>query len=262
MKPKKFVPVLTITAVAAVALAGCSGESAGPQQGVFEFESAYGDSTTGELVIRVPEALIEAAGSDADGLLVREVRATPRELDGAQYCAVDLAMTYAGDAPDVLTEPSMTRSEREAQAEDEFERRLTGDFGVSTEEEALANGADPAHIEELKEVAGIGAPFTPTPAWAPLMAAVPVADLDDADAAPGLYHSDDYATLTLVQDCAASASDYDNSTEFWLPAIADDGGITRFAGMNLAVMTSGTMFVHEAEISGYVRDSEGNWIAG
>jgi len=264
-------------AVALLALTGCSGGAApasGAAEGpkVYEFAGSYGDSTSGELTIRIPGTLLEAAGSDADGLLITEVKATPRELDGAKMCAVDLAVAYAGDAPDVLTKPKMTEAEWEIDQQQRFENELMNAFGIGSEDELLALTDEElveyglyredvlSYIEELNGYLAEDA-YSPTPSWSLLQAAQPVAELDEADPASGLYHSDDYATLTLVQPCAKSVSDYDSSSEFWFPAVNDEGEIDQFATLNLLVMKSGTMAINEGEIADYVRDSEGHWLA-
>lgn len=100
--------IAALAAVAALALTGCSGATDAPTgngapagserpQGVFEFQTtSY--SAEGELTVRIPEGLIAAAGSDFDEVLVTEIRATPRELEGSKYCAIDLSLNYADGA--------------------------------------------------------------------------------------------------------------------------------------------------------------------
>lgn len=104
--------IAALAAVAAIALTGCSGATdalagngapAGSErpQGLFEFQTtSY--SAEGELTVRIPEGLIAAAGSDFDEVLVTEIRATPRELEGSKYCAIDLSLDYADGAVDKI----------------------------------------------------------------------------------------------------------------------------------------------------------------
>ncbi len=115
---KKTIATLAAAAGLLIALTGCapadpgeqaqgetdSAENAAPERGVFEFQTPRYGSDSGELLIRLPEALLETA-TDRE-LLVTEVLATPRELGGAKYCAVDLALTFANDGQEILALPS------------------------------------------------------------------------------------------------------------------------------------------------------------
>ena len=260
----------TLAAATALLLAGCStaaptgdgvdanaSTDAAPKAGLFEFQTpAYG--AEGELTIRIPEALIEAAGSDADGLLVGEVKATARELDSSKSCAFDLLIDYRGEGLDVLGRPSMTEAEYTAQGEAEVEGALMRQFGVETVEEAEA--AAPGGAAEVEEIVGNleQAPYVATPAWAALDA-TPVADLDASDPESGTYISKDSQTLTFVQSCAIDPTDDDTSTEFSFPVEAD-GEIDAFASVDMNVMKSGDLMVVEAEVSDYEQDANGDWI--
>jgi hypothetical protein len=260
----------TLAAATALLLAGCSAAApsgdgvdanastdAPPKAGLFEFQTpAYG--AEGELTIRIPEALIDAAGSDADGLLVGEVTATARELESSKYCAFDLLIDYRGEGLDVLARPSMTEAEYTAQGEAEIEGALMRQFGVETVEEAEA--AAPGGAAEVEEIVGNleQAPYVATPAWAALDA-TPVADLDASDPESGTYISTDSKTLTFVQSCAIDPTDGDTSTEFSVP-VESDGEIDTFASVDMNVMKSGDLMVVEAEVSDYEQDANGDWI--
>ena len=259
----------TLAAATALLLAGCSSTPSGDgvdnnaagdgasSAKVFEFQTpAYGSE--GELTIRIPEALLEAAGSDADGLLVGEVKAKARELDSAKACAFDLEIDYRGDGLDALNRPAMTKEEYAAQGEADLEATLMRQFGVKTVEEAEANAAGGA--AEVEEIVGNleQAPYVAKPAWAPLDAK-PIDDLDAADPELGRYVSDDSKTLTFVQSCASDALDDGSSDEFDFP-IETDGTIDTFASVEMNVMKSGTLTVIEAEVSDYEMDSNGDWI--
>ena len=259
----------TLAAATALLLAGCSSTPSGDgvdnnaagdgasSAKVFEFQTpAYGSE--GELTIRIPEALLKAAGSDADGLLVGEVKAKARELDSAKACAFDLEIDYRGDGLDALNRPAMTKEEYAAQGEADLEATLMRQFGVKTVEEAEANAAGGA--AEVEEIVGNleQAPYVAKPAWAPLDAK-PIDELDAADPELGRYVSDDSKTLTFVQSCASDALDDGSSDEFDFP-IETDGTIDTFASVEMNVMKSGTLTVIEAEVSDYEMDSNGDWI--
>jgi hypothetical protein len=261
----------TLAAATALLLAGCSAAApsgdgvdanastdAAPKAGLFEFQTpAYG--AEGELTIRIPKALVDAAGSDADGLLIGEVKATARELDSAKACAFDLEIGYQGDGLDRLSQPAMTKAEYDVQGERHLETTLMGHFGVETVEEA--EGIAPGGAAEVEEVVANmeRAPYSDKPTWTPL-AATPISDLDDADPVLGSYISDDYKTLTFVQSCASDPLDDASSVDFSFP-VEYDGGLNSFASVEMNVMKSGTLTVIEAEISDYELDSNGDWIA-
>jgi hypothetical protein len=260
----------TLAAVTALLLTGCStaapsgdgvdanaNTDAAPKAGLFEFQTpAYGSE--GELTIRIPEALIEAAGSDADGLLVGEVTAKARELDSSASCAFDLEIDYRGEGLDVLDRPSMTEEEYTAQGEAEIEGALMRQFGVETVEEAEATApGGAAEVEEI--VANLEqAPYSAKPAWWALDA-TPIEDLDASDPERGRYVSDDSKTLTFVQACASDPLDDGSSDEFGFP-IESDGEIDAFASVEMTVMKSGTLTIIEASVDDYELDSNGDWI--
>jgi hypothetical protein len=258
-----------LAATTALLLAGCStppssdgveenlSVDGAPAEGVFEFQTpAYGSE--GELTIRIPEALLEAAGSDADGILVGEVTAKARELDSSQACAVDLVIDYRGDGLDALGQPSMTKDEYAAAGKDELESVLMREFGVETVEEAEA--AAPGGAAEVGEIVENlqQAPYSAEPAWSTLEA-TPIDDLDASDPELGRYISDDSKTLTFVQSCASDPYDDGSSDEFNFP-IESDGTIDTFAFVEMTVMKSGTLTIIDAGVTDYERDSNGDWI--
>ncbi|SFN51017.1 hypothetical protein [Mycetocola miduiensis] len=265
-KKKLIFAATTLAAVTGLVLAGCSavpsgnggGSSEGePQRGVFEFQTnAYGSE--GELTIRIPEALIKAAGSDADGLLVGQLTAKARELDSSKFCAVSLAIDYRGDGLDALDEPSMTEKEHSEHAKSELEFQLRREFGVSTVEEAKAQ--NPAEwVDEIVAGADIGE-YEAKHDWAPLNAS-PVADLDTSDPQSGEYISDDSKTVTFVQQCATSPNDDETTDAIGFP-VQTGGKIKTFASIEINVMKNGTLGIMEAEVTDYARDSNGDWIGG
>ncbi len=116
---KKTLAIAATGLSALLALTGCSvgGQSgsagsntknaetsATPEQGIFEFQTPRYGSDKGELIIRLPEALLDVSTDRKP--LVTEIVATPRDLGGAKYCAVDLALTFANDGQEILAAPS------------------------------------------------------------------------------------------------------------------------------------------------------------
>lgn len=257
----------TLAAATALLLAGCStastdgvennaGSDGATKAGVFEFQTpSYGSD--GQLVLRIPEALVEAAGSDADGLLLGEVTANARKLDSSKSCAVDLVIDYRGDGLDTLSQPSMTKEEYAAQGEAELKYVLMREFGVETVEEAESVAGGGAGVEEI--VGNLEqAPYSAKPAWSALDA-IPIDDLDASDPELGKYVSDDSKTLTFVQSCASDPFDDGSSNEFSFP-VETDGTIDSFATVEMTVMKDGTLTVIEASVADYEMDSNGDWI--
>ncbi|MBX0301078.1 hypothetical protein K2F54_13965 [Cryobacterium sp. 1639] len=258
-----------LAATTVLLLAGCSTTPRGdgveeglsvdgaPVEGDFEFQTPSWGSDE-ELTIRIPEALLEAAGSDADGVLVGEVTAKARKLDSSKACAVDLAIDYRGDGLDTLGQPSMTKEEYAAQGEDELESVLMREFGVETVEEA--ESAAPGGAAEVGEIVENlqQAPYSAEPAWSTLEA-TPVDDLDASDPELGRYISDDSKTLTFVLSCASDPYD-DGSTDTFNFPIESDGTIDTFAFVEMTVMKSGTVTIIDSGVTDYESDSNGDWI--
>lgn len=88
----------------------------------------------------------------------------------------------------------------------------------------------------------------------------PLTELDESAPEPGAYLSDDYATITIVGDCAASAADPEGAIEMTLPSVDADGKTSTVASLELSVMTDGTIGV-AGEVEDYMRDSHDEWIA-
>lgn len=137
---KKTTTAIAALGAAILLLTGCSGGAepgngapAGAQakDALFEFQTtSYGSALDGNLTIRVPDALIDAAGSDADGLLVTEYRTSPHELSGAEYCAFDVEVTYANaDAQKTAGEPTTDDATTQAKI-DEAEAKIYRIFKV------------------------------------------------------------------------------------------------------------------------------------
>ncbi|MBP2383284.1 hypothetical protein JOF43_003273 [Brachybacterium sacelli] len=87
----------------------------------------------------------------------------------------------------------------------------------------------------------------------------PQTDLDESAPESGTYVSEDYTTITVVGDCAASATDPDNAIAIELPSVDADGKSSAAATVEFSVMTDGTIGV-AGEVKGYMRDANDNWI--
>lgn len=310
-------PHRTATAIASIAitgllLAGCSSdpaetpadESSGDSAAtVFEFQTNGIEPST-EVTIRVPTDLREVMGAEADGMVVDEIVVAGHELDGAQYCAADLAMTYLGNQPLDLVSANDAPTDRDEVVqrfinvipdEDVDDEASVVEWLDSAIEGRIANGHGESEISGSFE-GMFGTPvdlendtyLTPyqegdtgqdvfdryvgsasdeqVPGTTIVAGSLGLddastqADLDESAPEPGAYVSEDYTTITLVGDCAASATDPDNAIEIDLPSVDADGKIDTTATVQLSVMIDGTIGV-AGEVEDYMRDANDNWIA-
>lgn len=279
----------------ALLLAGCSGgsdASAGTDEtggetaaNVFEWQT-NGIEPAEEITIRVPDDLREAMGSDADGMVVDQIVATAHDVEGVEYCAVDLAISYTDGQPDsLIKEGSETgmRSGAEQELLEAFDVASLDDVAAKLDTiiaEADKQGTD---VDMLLRENGydvlIGyygteshntgqamvdyymedSTFRADDSGASVVASAlglgsgearAQADLDESAPEEGTYVGEDYTTITRVSDCAASATDPDNAISMTLPSVGS---------VELSVMTDGTIGV-AGEVDGYMRDSSNNWI--
>lgn len=264
-------------------LAGCSNSapsggngapSGATQQGIFEFQTPRYGSDTGELVIRLPESLLDVV-TDRE-VLASEATLKTRQLGGAKYCGVDVEPSYADGAEAVLKAPFKSADDKAAEASERWESRetwetaepevvalfLDGTIGtIETAQKYIAGGGQYADwVQGMLDEVGAGDTGT-TPAWGLLTRAKPVAELNDSDPKPGTYYSDDLSVITLVASCAASPAD-EGEMEFSFPAkVKADGQVGWLGTVELSAMKSGTITVTEGRVAGFVRDTDGNWIA-
>lgn len=279
----------------ALLLAGCSGgsdASAGTDEtggetaaNVFEWQT-NGIEPAEEITIRVPDDLREAMGSDADGMVVDQIVATAHDVEGVEYCAVDLAISYTDGQPDsLIKEGSETgmRSGAEQELLEAFDVASLDDVAAKLDTiiaEADKQGTD---VDMLLRENGydvlIGyygteshntgqamvdyymedSTFRADDSGASVVASAlglgsgearAQADLDESAPEEGTYVGEDYTTITRVSDCAASATDPDNAISMTLPSVGS---------VELSVMTDGTIGV-AGEVDGYMRDSSESWI--
>lgn len=281
---------------AALLLAGCSGgsdASAGadetggdPAANVYEFQT-NGIEPAEEISIRVPDDLREAMGADADGMVVDQIVATAHDVEGVEYCAVDLAISYTDGQPDsLIKEGSETgmRSGAEQELLEAFDVASLDDVAAKLDTiiaEADKQGTDvdmllrengydvligyygteshntgQAMIDYYMEDSTFRADDSGASVVASALGlgsgeARAQSDLDESVPKEGTYVGDDLTTITRVSDCAASATDPDNAISMTLPSVG---------AVQLSVMTDGTIGV-AGEVDDYSRDANDNWIA-
>lgn len=287
MKILKKAVIFTAAAVCSLlTLSGCSNSTPSggngalaetTEHGAFEFQAPRYGSDSGKLLIRLPGGLVSALGSDTEPL-VTEANATARELDGANYCAIDLAISYAGDGEVILTKPTKTEDEWRVSEEGRLQDHATnliadyisesGDTSLvfkdrpSMEQvKKFIDTAAPYFLQDLPEAyeAYLASEYQPKPEWSVLSSASPASELDESAPEPGSYITSDNRLLTIVDACAASPTD-EGGVAFTFPVLAD-GDVETLAEIELSVMKSGTITVTSSEVDGFVRDTDGNWIA-
>lgn len=262
---------------------------------VYEFQ-ANGIEPSNEVTIRVPDDLREVMGADASNLVIDEIAVTGRDLGDAQYCAADLAITYMDGQPDGLVSAESDAGQR-SQAEEALLARSEAssiEEIVAEVDEIIADGEERGLTaqqigDNIQTFAGIQGTFYTdgatgqevvdgylsggsegetsnagiiTKALGLTSSKEPSAlsDFDESSPEAGTYIADDFSTITVVGDCAASATDPDNAIELELPSVDADGKSDTTATVQLSVMTDGTIGV-AGEVKDYTRDASDNWIA-
>lgn len=262
---------------------------------VYEFQT-NGTEPSSEVTVRVPDDLREAMGADADGMVIDQVTVTGHDLGNAQVCAAALAMTYMDGQPDGLVSAGSDAGQRSQAEQALLERSEASSIEeiVTEVDEIIADGEERGLTvqqigENIQMFAGIQGTFYTdgatgqevvdgylsggsegettnagiiTNALGLTSSKEPnaLSDFDESAPEEGTYIADDYSTLTVVGDCAASATDPDNSIEIELPSVDADGKSNAAATVRLSVMTEGTIGV-AGEVNGYMRDANDNWIA-
>ena len=103
--------------VAGLTLTACS---TGPDS-VFDFSFGGNPEPDTELAIQIPEELRDTAGEDAEGLLLTSYVLESREISSAEYCAVDLDLSYTDGGMEALTSPTYTEASAEADTQDNLD---------------------------------------------------------------------------------------------------------------------------------------------
>ncbi|WP_313451149.1 hypothetical protein [Brevibacterium casei] len=261
---------------------------------VFEFQT-NGIEPAEEITIRVPDGLREAMGADAENMVVDRVVATAHDVEGVESCAVDLAISYTDGQPDGLVSAGSEAGQRSQAEEALLERSEASSIDeiVTEVDEIIADGEERGLTaqqigDNIQMFAGIQGTFYTdgatgqevvdgylsggsegettnagiiTNALGLTSSKEPnaLSDFDESAPEEGTYIADDYSSLTVVGDCAASATDPDNAIELELPSVDAGGKSDTTATVQLSVMTDGTIGV-AGEVKDYMRDANDNWI--
>lgn len=276
---KSLTAVTAAGAIAMLALVGCSsdpegdpaGDHGGPaqQSNVYDFKTPS-HAAEGEVTIQFPDELREAAGGEAENLLVSSVKATPHELDSAKYCAVDLAIKYSNGAPEALVGETTKETDWKHKYSSEEKARILKamEEGNGGYDDIIAeSGAeDPERLRMYLDAERVEFETT-VPGWQDLLKTLThnrgraISELDTSDPETGQYLSEDHKTVTTVRSCAKSPMDDENATSFVFPT-SDGDSTSKFATFDVTAMANGTVAVTNGEVEDYTRDSNGDWIAG
>ncbi|MGO1373254.1 MAG: hypothetical protein ACTHU4_03440 [Corynebacterium casei] len=262
---------------------------------VYEFQT-NGIEPSNEVTVRTPDDLREVMGADANNLVIDQIVVTGHDLGGAQVCAADLAITYMDGQPDGLVSAGSDAGQR-SQAEDALLERSEAssiEEIVAEVDGLIADGEERGLTaqqigDRIEMFAGIQGTFYTDGATgqevvdgylsggsegestnAGIIAKAlgltsskepnALSDFDESAPEAGTYIAADFSTLTVVGDCAASATDPDNAIELELPLVDADGKSDTTATVQLSVMADGTIGV-AGEVKDYMRDANDNWIA-
>ncbi|QRN78890.1 MAG: hypothetical protein JK586_10745 [Nocardiopsis sp. BM-2018] len=124
---KRILTPASVLTVAALALTGCSSTP----DSLYDFtRDSYVEPDTA-LQIEIPDELREAAGEEAEGLLVTSAILSSVELESTQYCAVEIEISYADDAVEVMAAPRYTESDAAEDTQEELDK-LMSEFNVDS----------------------------------------------------------------------------------------------------------------------------------
>ncbi len=119
-KNSRRIGLAMLGAVSAMALSGCSTAPGS----VYDFTQINGMEPAQQITVQIPQALKDAAGADAENLLVTSVVVKSLDLDSSKYCAISIEITYPDGAADKLTTPTLTKAQADAAAEDDVQTFL------------------------------------------------------------------------------------------------------------------------------------------
>lgn len=237
----KATPIFVFGTVAMLTLAGCSSpdasaessasskektKTAQPDDGVvFDFSEINGIPAAKKITFEIPTELLEADTAYAEDRVLTSVTASSRELDSAEFCAVDLAYTWADGALDRTLNSEWYNRFGEAETKTANQKMFT----------ALGYGGNLSQASEP--------------------------DMDNLET--GTYVSEDAQTATVITECASGPTDGDTGqVSFRQFKDVDDGTVDyrTLASAGLAVMKNGDLYVASSDVTGWAPDMNGTWI--
>lgn len=264
-----------------------TGQEAPADQDVYEFINPMHRTVGAPLEVRIPEALKETAGADFDGLLVSSMTLTPRELDSAANCAVDVDVAYTDDSKAVFEAPGQTEDEYVAEQQERFDeafqQALHEALRYASWDEMVLDLGEQEAVDLMRyefllfvtpqgtlDIDAVRANFVEVTPRDKALSSISLddgaMDLDELDAsAPetGVYASDDASSVTIVRECATSTDEDDTAYTLELPRSDDESssGFEDAASFAFTVMKSGDIGILDGDVVGYEADANGDWIA-
>lgn len=239
---KKTTIAAAALGAAALLLTGCSGGEPGDgapavdngkpaessSTAVWDFENTDAVSQKESIEFVVSEGLLDVATDYAENRLYDSVTLTGLVVDDPAVCAVryDYAIAPGVDM-DVVVDKYFEQYAQVLESRDEAMKGVLG-FG------------------SLRADLHIGKPNL------------------DASTGSNIWISEDLTSATRTAKCAKSPYDPDvNTLDVWMSETwaNGEGGVGWLAKAELTVMSDGGLTVLEDKVSGFVRDSNGEWIA-
>lgn len=221
-----------------------------------------------QIVVEVDQNLIDADSDYADNRRIERVTVRPLEIDSSEWCAMTWDYELLGDPItahyDKLKEDNIDWMT--ADISDDQWREIALELEPELTEhdlEAIVEGTHPMYShDKLREAAASRAPVL-TDEELHQMAVrdtlsvtnPELGEPDLGDPSRGFYYSEDDNIATVIDRCAASVNV--DETDFEISFTSDDGNL----GMvPIGVMSDGTVFATDGEVSGWQLDSNGDWI--
>lgn len=295
--------ILALVATGAL-LAGCSGgtssEGGASSDGggtgaanatnqTFTFSGTAGPAES--IRAELPQELLDAMGSEADGVLITGADLKTHALDSSTYCAADITFTLSDGALDKLSTPvevDPTTTDAYLERLDELTtqlwpngnsprdtRVLLGETGVlemtgAEREETLRQiGMEGFDVDAylagkqriIDEISEEIQNADPAANLLDRIDAKPLSEFNEASPESGLYLSEDATKGIQVVKCALNPQSEDQAATSRFPRVSSDvDGIETFASFDYTVMKDGKITIIGSTIQDWQQDSSGNWL--
>lgn len=220
--PKTKTPaLLALATMLTIGLSACGSTSGNDStsQDVYDFTGPSAKSTS-QVVVEVPQELIEANSDYSENRFIERVTVKPMEINSTELCAMTLDYELLGDP-----------------VEDLYKAR--GDRGEDLPEK-----------ERRQHAIGSALGQWPAPQLSEPNPDKPV---------KGVYYSEKDRVVTVIDKCAATPNS-DNAVyeiEFTLGREAD--GVRTLAIAPVGVTRDGTVFAAGGEVNDWQRSPDGQW---
>lgn len=264
--PKTKTPaLLALTTALAIGLSACGGETT--PKDVYDFTGPSAQSTS-QVVVEVPQELIDVNGDYAKNRFIERVTVRPLEIESAEWCAMTWDYELLGDPItahyDKLKENNIDWMT--ADISDDQWREIALDLEPQLTEadlKQIVEGTHPMYSHDRLRKAAAGRAPVHTDEELHQMAVrdtlsvtnpeLSEPDLDDPSR--GFYYSEDDNVATVIDRCAASVNV--DETDFEINFNSYNGSLGE---VPIGVMRDGTVFASGGEVNDWQLDSNGDWV--